>query len=207
MSKPAYANSVFVNCPFTSDFKPMFRAIVFAVMDCGFRPRCALEDIDGGEVRLQKIERLIEDCKFGIHDLSNMKLDPDTGLPRFNMPLELGLFLGAKRYGDTSQKSKRLIIMDSDRFRYQKCISDISGQDVDAHGGDPKTAIRRVRDWLSTVSKRKSIPGPTFMIARYEDYDRDYPTICSILKCDEDEPTFNDLLETVSEWQKLNAEA
>ena len=62
----------------------MFRAIVFAVVDCGYQPRCALEAIDGGDVRLQKIERIIEESKFGIHDLSNMSLDPITHLPRFN---------------------------------------------------------------------------------------------------------------------------
>lgn len=182
----------------------MFRAIVSAVADCGFRPRCALEDIDGGEIRLQKIERLIESCKFGIHDLSNMRLDPDSGLPRFNMPLELGLFLGAKRFGDKTQKAKRLIIMDLEPYRYQKAISDISGQDVDPHHGEPLKAIRRIRDWLKSVSKRKSIPGASYMIERYEAYTKDYPTICHILKCDKDEPTFIDFLETISEWQKLN---
>jgi hypothetical protein len=55
---------------------------------------CALEDDDAGEFRLSKIERIIEECKFGIHDLSAVALDVATGLPRFNMPLELGLFLG-----------------------------------------------------------------------------------------------------------------
>ena len=34
--------SVFVNCPFDDAYKPMFEAIVFAVFDCGYRPRCAL---------------------------------------------------------------------------------------------------------------------------------------------------------------------
>ena len=109
-----YANSVFINCPFSDDFYPLLRAITFAVLDCGFYPRSALEIIDGGDIRLQKIETLIEECKFGIHDLSNMALDPASHLPRFNMPLELGLFLGAKRFGDKQQTSKRLIILDSE---------------------------------------------------------------------------------------------
>ncbi len=206
MSRPAYANSVFINCPFTDDYEPMFRAIVFAVADCGFRPRCALEEIDGGEIRRQKIERLIEACKFGIHDLSNMELDPVSRLPRFNMPLELGLFLGARRFGDGREKDKRLIILDRDRFRCQKAISDISGQDVDCHDGDLLVAIRRIRDWLSTVSRRKPIPGAPHVIERYEDVESDYESICEILRFDRKAPTFNDLLETVSEWQKLNAQ-
>ena len=53
----------------------MFRAIVFAVVDCGYSPRSALEFDDSGDIRLHKIERLIENSKFGIHDISNMELD------------------------------------------------------------------------------------------------------------------------------------
>lgn len=158
-------------------------------------------------MRLHKIQRIIEQCKFGIHDLSNMDLDPASGLPRFNMPLELGLFMGAKRFGEGPQKAKRLIVLDQDRYRYQKSISDISGQDVDAHNGDPETAIRRIRDWLKTVSKRKTIPGATFVIKRYRAYDLDYPGICSALKYDQQGLPFNDLLETMVEWEKLNADS
>jgi len=38
-----FETSVFVNCPFDDAYKPMFEAIVFAVFDCGYGPRCALE--------------------------------------------------------------------------------------------------------------------------------------------------------------------
>ena len=184
----------------------MFRAIVFAVVDCGYEPRCALEAIDGGEVRLQKIEKIIEESKFGIHDLSNMSLDPVTKLPRFNMPLELGLFLGAKRFGEGRQKEKRLIILDLDQFRYRKAISDISGQDIECHNGNTDEAIACIRNWLRTVSKRKTIPGPRNIKDRYNQYTADLPAICKNLKYDADDLTFNDLWETMVEWQKANAE-
>ena len=52
------------------------------------------------------------------------------------MPLELGLFLGAKRFGRGEQKSKTCLILDVERYRYQKFISDISGQDIAAHCGE-----------------------------------------------------------------------
>jgi hypothetical protein len=32
--------------------------------------RCSLEEGDAGESRLSKIERIIEECRFGINDLS-----------------------------------------------------------------------------------------------------------------------------------------
>ena len=69
--------------------------MVFTVLRCGFTPRCALEVIDGGSTRISKIENLIEECPLGIHDISRTELDAANALPRFNMPLELGLFLRA----------------------------------------------------------------------------------------------------------------
>jgi hypothetical protein len=54
----AYNTSVFINCPFDDGYRPLFRATVFAVYDCGFNPRCALEVYDSGQVRIEKIMRL-----------------------------------------------------------------------------------------------------------------------------------------------------
>ncbi|MEV9017248.1 hypothetical protein AB0044_26675, partial [Klebsiella pneumoniae] len=96
---------------------------------------------------IEKLYGLIQECRYGIHDLSRTELDDDHKLPRFNMPLELGLFLGAKRYGNTAQHDKRLLILDIERFRYQKFISDLAGMDIHEHGGKAEAAIRETRDW------------------------------------------------------------
>jgi hypothetical protein len=61
---------LFINCPFDRHYRPIFHAIVFSVSDLGFVPRCALEEDDSAEFRLSKIERIVEECRFGIHDLS-----------------------------------------------------------------------------------------------------------------------------------------
>ncbi|MCX7371774.1 MAG: hypothetical protein NTW56_04950 [Alphaproteobacteria bacterium] len=42
---------IFFNCPFDEDYRPIFRALVFAAFDCGYRPRCALEIDDGAQTR------------------------------------------------------------------------------------------------------------------------------------------------------------
>ena len=97
--RPSKANHVFINCPFDSRYKPIFNAIVFSVYDLGFVARCSLEEDDAADFRLAKIERMIEQCRFGINDISAVALDDATKLPRFNMPLELGLFLGCRRFG------------------------------------------------------------------------------------------------------------
>ena len=70
-------------------YKPLFDAMVFAVHDCGFIPRCALEEDDTSQVRIDKIYEIIADCRYGIHDISRIELDEPSGFPRFNMPLEL----------------------------------------------------------------------------------------------------------------------
>ena len=92
------------------------------------------------------ILRIIEKCRLGIHDISRTELDSEHGLSRFNMPLELGLFLGAKRFGPGKQKTKKCLILDRESFRYQKFCSDLAGYDPRSHSNDHRLAIREVRD-------------------------------------------------------------
>src|SRR5690349_20912230 len=143
-----YERDVFINCPFDDQYQPLFYGIVFAVYDMGFRPRCAKDISNAGQTRVSKIQDLIESCKYSIHDISRTELDQNSRLPRFNMPLELGLDLGCKRYGKGKLQGKVLLILDVEPFRYQQFISDIAGQDIEAHSGDVGTAITVVRDWL-----------------------------------------------------------
>jgi hypothetical protein len=49
------------------------------------------------------------------------------------MPFELGLFLGAKKFGCKIQVVKKTLIFHREAHRYQSFISDISGQDIHAH--------------------------------------------------------------------------
>lgn len=156
----------------------MFRAIIFAVVDCGYSPRSAQEIDDSGDIRLLKIQNIIESSMYGIHDISFMELDKTSGLPRFNMPLELGIFIGAKRYGEGKQKKKRTLILDKEKHRYNKSISDISGQDIKSHNGDQQKAIRCVRDWLNSTSRKKGLPGANHITKRYKAFDKKLPLIC-----------------------------
>lgn len=130
MAATSYDYDVFINCPFDFEYRPLLYALVFAVHDCGFRARSTLEIDDAGQVRIENIYSLIRDCRFGIHDISRTEPDETHGLPRFNMPLELGVFLGAAKFGRGRQREKRCLILDRERYRYQKYISDIAGQDI-----------------------------------------------------------------------------
>jgi hypothetical protein len=170
---------VFLNCPFDATYRPLFEALVFAIHDCGFEARCALEAEDSGELRMRKIKRIIRECEYGIHDISHVQLDAKDGLPRFNVPLELGLFLGAQEYGAGSQKQKRSLILDAEPDRYHRFCSDIAGQDIRAHGGEPAGAIAAVRAMLSTALEGHArLPGEAMIGSRFEKFRAELPSIC-----------------------------
>ena len=191
---------VFINCPFDDSYKPIFEAIVFTVRYLGFAVRCALEVDDAGEVRLSKIVRMIEQCGYGIHDISSVGLGTATNLPRFNMPLELGLYLGCKLFGAEAQRRKGCLILDSEPYRYRVTMSDIAGQDIHVHNGEPVRAIKEVRDWLANISKTRGLPGGSEIADRYAEFIEELPAVCKKLKREPTEQTFADFLETVEIW-------
>lgn len=206
MAERQYETNVFVNCPLDAAYRPLLDAIVFAVHDCGFTARAALEVTDASQVRIDKISRIIGDCKFGVHDISRTQVDLFTGLPRFNMPLELGLFLGAKRFGAGKQKLKNCLVLDVERYRYQKFISDIAGQDIAAHDGLPELAIRAVRDWLSDArTSVRKIAGGAAMFERYLAFRADLPALCARRGLIVKDLTFNEFVIEADEWLAANA--
>lgn len=204
MAHPDYEENIFVNCPFDDDYLSLFNALVFAIHDLGFRARCARELGNGAKNRLAEIQRIIADCRHGVHDVSRTTLDTTTGLPRFNMPLELGLFLGCQKFGGAEQRRKVCLVLDTEKYRYQKFISDIAGQDICAHGGSQQGIIREVRNWLATASKRPGLPGGNEIWDRFRGFDEDMPLICSKLKTTPEQLVFVDYQYVVTDWLLKN---
>jgi len=194
--------SVFLNVPFDRQYQPLFQAIVFAVFDCGFRARCALEVDDGSQVRLDKLCGLIRECRYGIHDISRTELD--RRLPRFNMPLELGLFLGAKRFGSGSQRLKNCLILDREPYRFQRFCSDIAGQDIRAHRNRTDLAVSMVRNWLNGAMSHRGIliPGPVAILDRYARFQSDLPRACQLSNLSRPRITFVDYTMLLARWLK-----
>jgi hypothetical protein len=191
---------VFINCPFSDDYREHFRAIVFTVVRSGFAPRCARERDDAGEVRYDKICRIIKDCAFGIHEISKTEPDADSGLPRFNMPFELGLFLGATKFGTRSSRTKATLILDREPYRYQAFLSDIAGQDIHAHGGEIGRLIEEIATWLRDHGRQPNIPGGRAISAEFERFSAALPAICAARNIEPDELTFLDYWTLASEW-------
>jgi hypothetical protein len=168
-SRLAFDTAVFINCPFDPKYVGMLRPILFCVIDLRMEPRIALERLDSGEPRVDKIIELISQCRFAIHDLSRLRADKEGEFYRLNMPFELGLDVGCRTFGSRKFRTKRCLILEAERYRYQAAISDLSNSDIGVHNNEPEHALREVRNWLvSEVGIRAA--GPAAMWARFEDF-------------------------------------
>jgi hypothetical protein len=192
-------DNVFVNCPFDDEYAETFRALIFAILAYGFLPRSARELDDGGQPRIEKLYAIIEGCRYDIHDLSRTELDDDNQLPRFNMPLELGIFLGARRYGRPRQHDKRLLILDTEAYRYQKFVPDLAGMDIDAHGAQPENALVKTRHWLTNVSRRQLL-GEQDLLTRYRAFRAELPGMAVRLNLDPAHLTYVDFEIILAGW-------
>jgi hypothetical protein len=146
-----------------------------AIYRCEFYPQTAPDEDDGTELRLLKIIRKMKSCRYGVHDLSRIELNT-ANFPRFNMPFELGIFFGAKLFGDNTQKRKNALILECQKYTYQQYISDLNGIDTKAHNNDPVSALKRVHSWLNNASRRKVIPGERILQTQFEEFERVLPT-------------------------------
>ena len=181
----------------------------FTIQLCGYEPRCALDFKDSAQSRFHKIADLIVECGLSIHDISRVELDNSSGLPRFNMPLELGADLGLRLKGPQKQRDRRVLILEKDQHRYDITTSDISGQDIEAHHNSETEIIARVRDWLS-AGAHEPLAGAAAIQADYETYLHIVPAIIEDQKLDPyDKLSHKDFLWTVytaiEEIEKLRA--
>lgn len=199
-AKPEPNLDVFINCPFDSDYDPIFNAAVFTVARLGYRARCALEANNAGDSRLFKIIKIIGECRFAIHDISRTELSKATKLPRFNMPLELGLWLGANHLGGPDQRDKSCIVFDVDQHRYGKFISDISGQDIHAHGRKIAKLISELAAWLRLQPGATHIAGGKAILEEYEQFQKILPVLCKNQSLTTDELKFADFNIIVSNY-------
>lgn len=167
--------SVFINCPFDNDYRALLHTLVFTIRASGFIPRCALEADDASEIRVLKILRIINECAFGIHDLSRTELSAQTQLPRFNMPFELGLDFALCHISRDLPSAKSLLVLDSEPFRYQSFISDLAGVDIKAHRNDSLRVIQFVNDWLRTQSGLRDIPGAAAITKLFAKFELQFP--------------------------------
>jgi hypothetical protein len=113
------------------------------------------------------------------------------------MPLELGLHLGARLFGQGRHRRKRALILEATPHRYDAALSDISGQDIEVHANDPVRAIRCVRNWLSEhrSHEQRPLPGPSAMAGDYRLFQSEVGALLAARRLDSfDELTHSDFL-------------
>jgi hypothetical protein len=143
--------------------------------------RCALEENNSGDIRYDKLCRLIDECDYSIHDLSHVELGP-AGLPRFNMPFELGLYLGACRFGGRRHRRKTALIMVGEPFVLPVYLSDVGGNDPHAHHSDPIEVVRIVRRYLKERPDGTPLPGATQMRDAFQRFQSALPSLAEELQ-------------------------
>ena len=164
-----FDRSVFVNCPFDQDYAPILQAILFCLIYSGVHPRIGSESLDGGRSRLDKIQELIENSLYSIHDLSRSVARRDGDPFRLNMPFELGMDYACRLYFGHGRDGKKMLILGESKSDCQRALSDIAGFDIEAHAGNFELAIRRVRNWLCAEAGIAA-EGAARIKQRYEDF-------------------------------------
>ncbi len=139
MAQGKSARSVFLNIPYDRQFEDLYLAYIVGIIQLGLQVKAALGEAN--QYRLDAIIRLIESCDYSVHDLSRVELS--RGVPRFNMPVELGLALYRSHL--TSGKH-RVYVFERKMYRTQRSVSDINGLDPQIHRGTPKGVMAGLRN-------------------------------------------------------------
>jgi hypothetical protein len=188
----SFDKNIFINCPFDKKYKPLLKALLFIILYLEFEPQISVTE-SSSHSRITEIMRLIENSKYSIHDISRCEPLKIGELPRFNMPYEMGLDIGCSIYGTNEQKTKKCLILESVKNRYDMVISDISGQDIKEHNDKPKKVIGKVLEWFAA---NKAIPIdqiPSLSKTWTKYLDCNAKIVVSLINSDYTIPEINDL--------------
>jgi hypothetical protein len=154
-------DKVFLNVPYDAEFERLFLAYIVGVTAFRFTPHTTLEIPDTTR-RLERIQTLLQQCRYSIHDISRVQLSQSAPrIPRFNVPFELGL---AVSWSSMNPDRHSWFVCDSERHRGLRSISDIAGTDINIHDG----TIRGVMRELCNVFVRQPVrPDVTVLMKLY----------------------------------------
>lgn len=159
-------HEVFINCPFDKEYKPLLKGMLFILVYLDYKPLISTTK-SSANIRVNEIKKLIRRASFGIHDLSRNET------PRFNMPFELGLDIGCATYGTPKQRKKKILILDTTKYYFQKVLSDIGGQDIANHNNDPRELIFTIRTWLVNNNSTKKYPPADYIWTAFSQFEFD----------------------------------
>ncbi|MGB0788276.1 MAG: hypothetical protein ACPG7E_07310 [Marinirhabdus sp.] len=196
-----FEQNIFINCPFDSAYKPILQTLVFGSVYLGYRPLLS-ETVNAANSRISGIQKLIAQAKYSVHDLSRMESSKKNELARFNMPFELGIDIGCRKFGKKNHRTKCFLIFDKERYRYQQAISDISGNDIEVHENEPEIALRKFRNWIRKIEERH-IDSANKIWRLYNEFMGDFYDVAredELSKDDMDEMPWDEFCYYIGEW-------
>jgi hypothetical protein len=167
VSRKKSDKTAFLNLPYDKEFESLFLAYVVGLIQLGLKPHLTFAIPNQG--RLDAIIDLIDTSDFSIHDLS--RTETTNGVPRFNMPLELGLALHQR---SVTKGRHQVFIFESKPFRTQQSTSDVNGIDPFIHHGQPKEVMTQLRNIFRKPGDTITVPD---MFAVYRAVKRRLPEL------------------------------
>ena len=167
-----YEKNVFINCPFDDKYFELLKTLIFTIVYFGFIPRISIESSDSGLSRFEKIIRLIQESKYAIHDLSRLQAKTINEYYRLNMPFELGIDYGLRRF-NSEFSDRRSIILETKKYEYMKAISDINGFDIKSHDDIPEKLIECLRTWFSETVGLRNLNSSNKIYSDFIDFNTD----------------------------------
>jgi hypothetical protein len=134
-----------LNIPYDERYESLYLAFISGLCAFGLVPRATLE-IPTSDRRLDRIIKLLRNCRYSFHDLSRVQLDrgkPQT--PRFNMPFELGL---AVAWAAVASPAHRWFVLERVPHRLTKSLSDLNGTDPFIHRGSAEGVLKALSNAL-----------------------------------------------------------
>ncbi len=167
MGRRKRIQSVFLNIPYDDQFEELYLAYIVGLTQLGLKINATLAVPNQG--RLDRIVKLIEESDVSIHDLSRIELS--SGIPRFNMPLELGLVLYRSH---TTKGRHRVFVFEKKAYRALQSSSDINGLDPQIHKGRPQGVMVGLRNIFHQPEPTTTVPE---MLASYRAVKRKLPEL------------------------------
>jgi hypothetical protein len=198
-----FSENVFINCPFDKEYSILLRALIFTVRVLGLTPILALNSTDCSRPRLEKIKGMLKNSKYGIHDISRMRTQ-DGNLARMNMPFELGFDFGLKEALCSELGQKEFLILESQKYDYQKALSDLAGHDIFAHNDEVYDLIKITRNWFVENGATTKRFSPNIIWSRFIDFCTDIYDIRGqqgfLTEDERNEMPINEIIENLNIW-------
>ncbi len=157
--------NVFIDCPYDEEYLPLLKAVIFTVKACGFQPKIILEHFASVEDRTKKINQLIEESQYCIHDLSKI------GATKFGKNQDLRLsgklieeIAFHEYYSRIKSQKKNILVLGKDRSSIGVELLSNLADAFRIHGGNQEEIIKCIRDWFYQSGAKRIKPASTIWV-------------------------------------------